>query len=175
MTELATTDPTSVTAPPKPAKRERIPPRLAEAIRLLETGECKTQVAAAQRVGMNATYLCEALKKPKIQAFIARKRAENISLGALSASYQLPALVHAESEHIRFKASERLLEQSGDLRVANGGHSVNVNVSTHLSAGYVIDLTPWKPIAAPQQIEGNSPASLTHASVINDIEPIKRS
>ena len=127
-------DPATV---PDTGKRVRIPPKIAKAVHLLLTGECKTQKAAAERVGLNASYLCEALTKPKIQAFIARETRRNIQNGAIRASARLLELVDASSEHVSLDASKHVLAIEG-IRPPDQGQ-VNVNVG--VSVGYVIDLS----------------------------------
>jgi hypothetical protein len=135
---------------PQPAKRERIPPKIAEAVRLLLDGTCKTQKAAAERVGMNATYLCEALTKPKIQAFIARETRKTITQGTMRASARLLELVDASSEHVSLDASKHVLAIEGIRPPEQGAANVNVNVSV----GYVIDLSGSQPAA--RVIDGTS-------------------
>jgi hypothetical protein len=122
---------------PDTGKRVRIPPKIAKAVQLLLTGECKTQKAAAERVGLNASYLCEALTKPKIQAFIARETRRTIQSGAMRASARLLELVDASSEHVSLDASKHVLAIEG-IKPPNEGQ-VNVNVG--VSVGYVIDLS----------------------------------
>jgi hypothetical protein len=139
--EIATTEHTPVVSATKPGKPPRISKRLAEAIRLVEDGTCATMKAVSERVNMNYTHLCEAFKKPHIQAFIARRRAENIARGTLRASARIGALVDASSEHVALHASRLLLETSGDLRSSAPG-GVSVNIQNNVQAGYVIDLTP---------------------------------
>jgi hypothetical protein len=80
---------------PKPVKERRVSKRIAEAVRLLLTGECKTQKAAAERVGMNETYLSEALRKPHVQVFIERRTRETIANGTMRASARLVELIDA--------------------------------------------------------------------------------
>lgn len=155
MSAVALANPGQPPISQKQPARVRVSPRLAEAIRLIETGEVTTIKAAAERVKMNYTHLSEALRKPNVQVFIAQRRAANIQLGALRASNRFPALVDAESEHVAAKVSERLLEQSGDLKTASSGQvSVNVGVSV----GYVIDLTPQQPGARTIEHEARSDA-----------------
>lgn len=115
----------------------RLSPKIEQAIELLESGECETQKAAAARVGVSDTYLCRVLAREQVQVFIAQRRARNIAMGSLRASRRFVQLVGAESEHVAAKVSERLLEQSGDLRTASNGSQVSVNVG--VSVGYVID------------------------------------
>jgi hypothetical protein len=120
----------------KPVKERRVSKRIAEAVRLLLTGECKTQKAAAERVGMNETYLSEALRKPHIRVFIERRTRETIANGSLRASARLVELLDASSEHVSLDASKHLLAIEGIKPAAEPIANVNVNVR----AGYVIML-----------------------------------
>jgi hypothetical protein len=69
--------------------------------------------------------------------FIARKRAENLSRGALRASYRYAELIDAESEHVAAKVSERILENAGDLKAGTG---INISLTNNIAPGYVIDM-----------------------------------
>jgi hypothetical protein len=128
--ELTTTDPKSV-------RERRVSKRIAEVVRLLLTGECKTQKAAAERVGMNETYLSEALRKPHVRVFIERRTRETIANGTLRASARLVELLDASSEHVSLDASKHLLAIDGIKPAAGPTTHVNLNIQ----AGYVIDLT----------------------------------
>lgn len=149
-------DPSTV---PQSDKRVRIPPRIAQAVRLLLSGECKTQKAAAARAGITASHLCESLTKPKIQAFIARETRRNIQHGAIRASARLVELVDAASEHVSLDASKHVLAIEGIRPPDQGQVSVNVGVSV----GYVIDLSGGGQ-AAPTVV---TDARLTQAPVID--------
>lgn len=122
----------------KPVRERRVSKRIAEAVRLILTGECKTQKAAAERVGMNETYLCEALKKPHVRVFIERRTRETIANGTLRASARLVELLDAGSEHVSLDASKHLLAIEGIKPAAAPTTNVNLNVT----CGYVIDLSP---------------------------------
>jgi hypothetical protein len=121
----------------KPAREPRISKRMAEVVRLLATGECRTQRAAAKRVGMNAGYLSEALRKPHVQAFIERTLRQNLSNGALRASTKLVELLDAGSEHVSLDASKHLLGIAGFKPADHAQVSVNIQQTV----GYVIDIS----------------------------------
>jgi hypothetical protein len=129
--ELITTD-------PKPVKERQPSRRIVEAVRLLLTGTCKTQKAAAERVGMNEGYLSEALRKPHVQVFIARRIRETISNGTMRASARLVDLIDARSEHVSADVSKHMLAIAGIKPAATPTTNVNLNVT----CGYVIDLSP---------------------------------
>jgi hypothetical protein len=122
----------------KPARERKVSKRLAEVVRLLASGECKTQRAAAKRVGLNPGDLSEALRKPHVQGFIERTMRQNLANGALRASNRLVDLLDASSEHVQFDASKHLLGIAG---IKPADHAQQVNVNVEIKAGYVIDLT----------------------------------
>lgn len=127
---------TSLPAIPE-TKARRISRRLQEAIRLLSEPECKTQKAAADKLGMSPTYLCEALKKPEVRVFIERAARETIANGTLRAANRVMDLVHAGSEHVSLDASKHVLAVAGIKPSAEAQVSVNIDIK----AGYVIDLS----------------------------------
>jgi hypothetical protein len=139
--QLTTTD-------AKPVRERRVPKRIAEVVRLLLTGECKTQKAAAERVGMNVTYLSEALKKPHIRVFIERRTRETIANGSLRASARLVELLDASSEHVSLDASKHLLAIEGIKPAAEPIANININIK----AGYVIDLRSDEEIEAQKRV-----------------------
>lgn len=143
MSDIVTIEPATAPTASKPDKEPRISKRLRKAIALLESGECRTQQLAAAKANLSPTYLSRALRKSETQVFIARRRAENIAIGSLRASYRYPDLVFAESEHVAEKAAGRLLEQSGDLKAGNGGTNISINnsISAGQVIGYCIDLS----------------------------------
>lgn len=127
-----------------PAPRQRVPkvrisPAVRKAIHLLATGECKTQKAAAERVGISPVWLCIQLKKPAVQVFATAATRENLAVGTMRAGARLLDLVDAGSEHVSLDASKHVLGIAG-IRPPDTGHGVNVQVG--VSVGYVIDLTP---------------------------------
>jgi hypothetical protein len=128
----------------KPAREPRISRRIAEAVRLLLTGEVRTQKAAAERVGMNYTHLCEQLRKPHVRMFIERRTRETIANGSLRASARLVELLDAGSEHVSLDASKHLLAIEGIKPAAAPTTNVNLNVQ----AGYVIMLDEDPPSKA---------------------------
>lgn len=139
MSALAQIEQPRAPAATKPGRRPRIPPRIAEAVRLLTTGECKTQKAAAERAGLNVTYLCEALKKPNVQVFIDHETRKTIAAGKMRASARLLELIDAQSEHVSLDATKHTLAIEG-IKPPDNGSQVNVNVG--VSVGYVIDIAP---------------------------------
>jgi hypothetical protein len=139
----AIAEPSAVQTAPPLQKKERISKRMREVLTLLAT-KGMTQRDAANKVGMSETYLSGALRKPEIQAFIARKVRETIALGTLRASARVLELVDAASEHVSLDASKHVLAIEGIRPPSDAHHTVNVGVSV----GYVIDLAGK---GAPQQ------------------------
>jgi hypothetical protein len=121
----------------KTEKKGRISKRLSDAIRLICRGEVATYKIAAERVGMNYTHLCEAMKKPHIRVFIDRTVRETIANGLPRAGARLMELVDASSEHVSLDASRHMLAIAGIKPAADAQVSVNIDIK----AGYVIDIS----------------------------------
>lgn len=122
------------------AQKLDVEPRISKRMRKVLTDLATkgiTQREAANRAGMNESHLSRELRKPQIQAFIARKCRETIQVGTLRASNRILELVDASSEHVSLDASKHILAIEG-IRPPDQGQ-VNVNVG--VSVGYVIDLS----------------------------------
>ena len=139
----------------KPVRERRVSRRIAEAIRLLLTGTCKTQKAAAERVGMNETYLSEALRKPHVQVFIARRIRETIGNGTMRAAAKLVELIDAGSEHVSADVSKHMLAIAGIKPAAEPTTNVNIN----FRAGWIIDLSDDPPKKAIDVTPNKDPAA----------------
>ena len=85
---------------------------------------------------MSATYLCEMLARPKIQAFIARETRRTIANGQMRAGSRLIELLDAKSELACLDATKTVLAING-IRPPD----TQVSVSIDVRAGFVIDLT----------------------------------
>jgi hypothetical protein len=118
-------------------KPARIAPRIRQVVDLLVTGECKTQKAASERVGLHPDYVCRELKKPQVRVFIERRARETIAAGTMRASARLVELLDAASEHVSLDASKHMLAIGGIKPSQEAQVSVNIDIK----AGYVIDLT----------------------------------
>jgi hypothetical protein len=136
-----------------PVKTKRISKRLQEAIRLLMTPECRTQRAAAQKLGMSETYLSEALRKPETRVFIERTARETVAIGALRASVVMNDLVDCDSSSTRFDASKHVLAIAG-IKPAN---DAQVSVNIDVRAGFVIDISEPEPMRTVGNNTGNKP------------------
>ena len=100
------------------------------------SGECRTQAAAAERVGLSRERLCRALKESHIQAFLARETRLTIGNAQLPAAATLIRLLDANSEHVAAQVAERLLAING----IKPDETSRVAVSVDVRAGYVIEL-----------------------------------
>jgi hypothetical protein len=118
-------------------KPKRVPRKVANAIRLIETGEVTTIKAAAERVGLSREHLSISLGKPHIQVFLAQRARQTIGAGVLRAAVRAVELIDASSEHVSLDASRGVLAIEGIKPAEASQVSVNVNVSP----GYVIDLS----------------------------------
>jgi hypothetical protein len=141
---------------PERTSRKRISKRMQQALSHLAT-KGVNQREAAKLAGLSEYHLSRELKKPQIQAFIARKSRENIQLGVLRASVRINELVDASSEHVSLDASKHVLAIEGIRPPDQGQVSVNVGVSV----GYVIDLSGKA---------GNPSATVIDAQLTHDEE-----
>jgi hypothetical protein len=138
----------------KPVRERRIPKRIAEVVRLLLTGECKTQKAAAERVGMNYTHVCETLRKPHVRVFIERRTRETLANGTMRASSRLLELMDSASDNVSLDAVKHELALNGHQPPS--GPAANVNISV-MQAGYVLDLRSDEEIAAQARVVDVTP------------------
>jgi hypothetical protein len=117
--------------------RERpISKRLRQAIRLVLSGECATQKAAAMRVGITPEWFSKALRKDKIRAFCENETRRTIEAGQMPAAARLLKLLDARSEHVQFDASRHLLALNSITPPERGAPLVNIAITP----GYVVDL-----------------------------------
>src|SRR6266404_4958559 len=111
-----------------PAKPKRIAPRIRQVVDLLVSGECKTQKAAARRVGLHPDYVSRELKKPHVRVFIDRATLQTIASGKMRASARLVQLIDATSEHVSADVSKHMLAIAG-IKPANDAQlSVNIDI-----------------------------------------------
>lgn len=141
--------PASVPQPLKRQKKKRIAKTTVEAIRLLLSGECKTQKIAAERVGITPQWLSMQLNKPEIQAFAATECRRNLTQGTLRASARILELVDASSEHVSLDAAKHVLAIEGIRPPDNSQPLVNIAITP----GYVVDLSGSSLIGHERQTE----------------------
>jgi hypothetical protein len=140
----------------KPIRERRISKRVAEVVRLIVVGECKTTKAAAERAGMNYTHVCETLKKPHVRVFIDRRVRETIANGTMRATARLIELMDSASDHVSLDAVKHELALNGHQPPS--GPAANVNISV-MQAGYVIDCRSDAEIAAQARVVDLTPIS----------------
>jgi pantoate kinase len=137
----------------KPAKEPRISKRLREAVLLLTTPECKTQKAAAEKLGMSPTYLSEALKKPEVRVFMERTARETVAVAQLRATARMVELMDASSEHVSADMARHVAAIAG----IKPAHDAQVSVNIDIKAGYVIDLSEGHSQASGTQLTRAKP------------------
>lgn len=145
----------------KPEKKERVSKKIAEVVNLLLSGECRTQKAAAERVGVTPQYVCTQLKKPAVRVFYERAARDSIAAGVMRAAARINGLVDASSEHVSFDAAKHVLGIAGIKPAADAQVSVNIE----LKAGYVIDLSE-RPISTETRSIEEKPLVIN--GVVND-------
>lgn len=126
----------ATSAPLKPVKEKRIPPKISQIVDWLLTGACKNQQAACERANLDPSYVSRELRKVHVQAFIARRTRETIDAGTMRAAARLVELCDATSEHVSLDASKHTLAIKG-IRPPDQGQ---VSVSVGVSVGYVLKL-----------------------------------
>jgi hypothetical protein len=136
MTGLAASHSEPAAIPAKPRKERQPSKRMQQALIHLAT-KGVNQREAAKLSGISEFHLSRELKKPQIQAFIARRRSEIIQIGSLKAATRAVELIDADSEHVAAKVTLAILSHTGDVK----GDSSQVAVNVGVSVGYVIDLS----------------------------------
>jgi hypothetical protein len=142
MSQLATT---STPKTHKQRKQRAISAKMLRALRAIEDGSARTQRAAATLAGVHETALSRLMQSTKGRLALDEMRKKNLALGALRASKRIVELADSDSAHVSFRASERILEASGDLPSGGNGVQVNVNNRTVIGSfevmpGYLISL-----------------------------------
>ena len=145
--------PSNGTAPAAPdafidrrsGKPRRITAKVKKAVRLLNTGECITLKAAAERAGLHPDHLSRSFKLPHVQRYIDQATRDTLTTGKMLGAARLLQLIHSKSEHVSFDASVHALGIGGIRPSADPSMALlNVNVSP----GYVISFED------PRQEEG---------------------
>ena len=125
------------TAPPKKARR--IPRKVIEATEVLLDGRAKNLTQAAKLVGCSREYLSRVLsQRPDCVQYMREKAARVLGVAVPVAAARMANLIHAESEHVSYRASEHVLGVAGLKPAAD---NVSVNIGVEIRAGYVIDLS----------------------------------
>ena len=133
------------TTTPQPKKARPIPRTIQDVIEALVSGKAKNLTDAAKLVGVSREYCSRFLsKRPDAVTYMQQRAARVLGVASTVAAARMAALIHAESEHVSFRAAEHVLGVSG-IAPAN---QPQVNVNIDVKAGYVIDLREPEEIAA---------------------------
>ena len=124
--------------PAKPLdKALRITARVRRAVDLMATGECKTQLDAATRVGLARESLSRALAKPHVMEHMRQRAIRTIAQAAGRAAEVKAELLDCGDSMARDRASTFVLGTAGIGPATAPAPSVNIE----MRAGYVIDLS----------------------------------
>jgi hypothetical protein len=118
-------------------KALRISAKVRRSIELLATGKCKTQLEAAEAVGITRETLCRSLARPHIIEFLRQRAVRTIAMAAGRAAEVKTELLDCADNMVRDRSSTFILATAGIGPQPAG--SINLNVE--IKAGYVIDLT----------------------------------
>lgn len=136
MQDLAVLEQPSSKQPAKP-KQRRISPAVKQALDLLFSGECKTQKAAAERVGISPEYLSRQLAQDHVNAYFRRKADREIRALLPSAVAVKAAILDKGSEKYQNEVASEIMAIGGIAAPKQPGLTINNNVAV---AGYVIGL-----------------------------------
>jgi hypothetical protein len=141
--DFAPPAPALPTTAPKPKQRP-IPNTVHAAIDALLNGSATNLTQAAKVAGCSREYLSRFLsKRPDAVTYMQQRAARVLGVASTVAAARMASLIHAESEHVSFRAAEHVLGVSG-IAPAN---QPQVSLSVELRAGYVIDLSePGQPM-----------------------------
>jgi hypothetical protein len=141
--DFAPRAPALPTTAPQPKKARPIPKTIEAAFSALLSGEAKNLTQAAKVAGCSREYLSRFLsRRPDAVTLLQQRSARVLGVASTVAAARMAALIHAESEHVSYRAAEHVLGVSG-IAPAN---QPQVNVNVELRAGYVIDLSePGQP------------------------------
>jgi hypothetical protein len=118
-------------------KTRRIPEKTRRAIELLATGKCKTQLEAAEQVGLTRETLCRSLAKPHIIEHLRQRAVRTIAMAAGRAAEVKAELLDCADNMVRDRSSSFILGVAGIAPATTPGVALNIEIK----AGYVIDLT----------------------------------
>jgi len=124
----------------KSKRKPKLSKKLREAINLLATGECKTQKAAAERVGMSYQWLSLQLGRDEVRAVLRERATRSISTAMPRAAERIIELMDSASDKVSLSAASHLLGIEG-IKPAAPNHSVNISNNVTVSAGYILNAT----------------------------------
>jgi hypothetical protein len=152
------------TTTPQP-KMRKPPPKVKAAIEALVTGQVRTIVAAAQKVGLTRERLSRAFSEPHIAEALRTRAAREVELSSGRAAARLTQLIDSTSQKVALEATKFSLGVAGIRPAADAQVSLNIE----LKAGYVIDLSePGEPAA---KIVGGEAKPIESAGTVIDAKP----
>jgi hypothetical protein len=120
-----------------PDKALRITRKVRQAIELLATGNAKTQLEAAEQVGLTRETISRALAKPHVIEHLRQRAIRTIAMAAGRAAEVKVELMDGPDAMVRDRSSSFILGVAGIKPDTSPGLAVNIEIK----AGYVIDLT----------------------------------
>ena len=122
----------------KTDRKERISPRVRQAIESILNGTARSQRQAARECGLSEEHLCRALKKPQVRAFYERRTRETLASAIPKAAGVLVHLMeNGQSEHVRKDVATHILSLAGII-VKDGSPPLSVAIGLQQQAGYII-------------------------------------
>lgn len=161
-------EPKATPAPQR--KAPRIPPKVVEMADALLEGRARNLSQAAELVGCTRQYASQVFKqRPDCVAYVQQRAARALGISSAVAAAKMQSLIHAESEHVSFRAADRVLGINGIAPPRDPQVSVNVSVRS----GYILDLRERDAGPLPDDFkieEGRAGAVIVDAKPI-DAEP----
>jgi hypothetical protein len=118
-------------------KTRRIPEKLRRALDLLATGKCKTQLEAAEQVGLTRETLCRNLAKPHVAEYIRRRAIRTVAIAAGRAAEVKAEHLDCPDSMVRDRSSSFVLATAG----IGPATAPSLSINLEMRAGYVIDLS----------------------------------
>jgi hypothetical protein len=156
--------PASPTTATQPKKARPIPKTIEAAFSALLDGGAKNLTQASKVAGCSREYLSRFLsRRPDAVTLLQQRAARVLGVASTVAAARMAALIHAESEHVSFRAAEHVLGVSG----ISPAKDPQVNVSVSVRSGWLLDLR--EDTRSPLPTIEDSAAG----GVIVDAEPIE--
>ena len=123
----------------KTDRKERISPRVRQAIESILNGTARSQRQAARECGLSEEHLCRALKKPQVRAFYERRTQTLASAIPKAAGVLVHLMENGQSEHVRKDVATHILSSAGII-VKDGSPPLSVAIGLQQQAGDIIEL-----------------------------------
>lgn len=140
----------SADTPAKTTKRKPRPPskKVITAVELLLTGQAKTQIEAAEKVGMANESLCRALKRENVKELIHKRVNEQMrSIGLLKATATLERLAtEANSETVQADVSKHIQAIAGVKPTRDGSSQGSGGITLNVVLNSVADTQQTQPV-----------------------------